>query len=699
MEFQSGLLVYFADGKRKKLSFSVDREVQNADLRVLVGLSILPRGKRVRVTLSPARDVQIERIRLRYRHAFRKDDRVFLNGYQSWTESREYRVDETVPPLSKLLKPFTFRHHLKHFGDYYFRNYSYRKGRYHGFTYAYLRTRGDLFTLTGSLNEDAAFTVFRFDTRSGRLDVEKDCEGFLVKENWTAFDLMTVTGTEDEVFADYLDEIPAPKGASEPTPAAGWTSWYQYYTDIDQKTVLDNLSAFRKNKIPLEYFQIDDGWQPAVGDWLKADPKKFPKGMKPVAAAIRRAGYRPGLWIAPFVCVKNSEIYRKHLDWLVKNDAGKPLVIGNNDKWGGRFYALDVTNAEVRKYLTAVFDTVLNKWGFDMIKADFLYAACVDPTELATRGQIMRSAMKFLRKIAGQKVLLGCGVPLASAFGLADYCRIGCDTDTKWEYRDASVVHYRERVSTVNSILDTIGRRRLDGGPFRNDPDVYFLRQDGVLLNEEQKQTLFFVNQLFGSLLFTSDHVGKYSPEQMARYLSQFPLKKKVIRSVTVLDGYYRWKEKGTVRKFLARDSAYKAVLETVFTADGREYVAYINLGPELVHIRLKSGQYFDNRGFEFYSGGRDLAVPPYGSVCLLVFGRKPFEIAGSTGHLFAGCDVETFQVKRSGITLKLCRWPKRKSVVYIRIPPDLGGYKVNGKYVKAFRREDQNLLRVSVGE
>ena len=33
---------------------------------------------------------------------------------------------------------------------------------------------------------------------------------------------------------------------------------------------------------PADYdlFQIDDGWEPFIGDWLEASPEKFPGGMK-----------------------------------------------------------------------------------------------------------------------------------------------------------------------------------------------------------------------------------------------------------------------------------------------------------------------------------------------------------------------------------------------------------------------------------
>jgi hypothetical protein len=94
-------------------------------------------------------------------------------------------------------------------------------------------------------------------------------------------------------------------------------------------------------------------------------------------------------------------------------------------------------NEGAREYLRSVFDTVLNKWGFDMVKLDFLFAAAMIPRLGKTRGEIMWDAMSFLREIVGpKKIILGCGVPLAASFRKVDYCRIGSDVAPWWEGKE-----------------------------------------------------------------------------------------------------------------------------------------------------------------------------------------------------------------------------------------------------------------------
>ena len=57
----------------------------------------------------------------------------------------------------------------------------------------------------------------------------------------------------------------------------------------------------------------------------------------------------------------------------------------------------------------------------------------------------MADAMDFLRECAGDAMILGCGVPLASAFGKVEYCRIGCDVSLDWNDKPHMRLMHRER--------------------------------------------------------------------------------------------------------------------------------------------------------------------------------------------------------------------------------------------------------------
>lgn len=436
------------------------------------------------------------------------NDRLFVNGYQSWTDSKEYETYERMTGIDHIPKALVRKYNFDKYGDYSFTSYSDRKGDIHGFSYGYIR-EGSEFTLFGSLDEADGFTLIRILSKDGEVSFEKDCEGRLYgREEFTALDIAVFNGNENEVF-DRFFEMSGIK-CRDAKPLKGYTSWYRHYQDISEDKLLHDLEGVAAAG-GMDIFQIDDGYQKGVGDWLKIDAEKFPHGMKYVSDKIHEKGLMSGIWLAPFVVEKNSYIFRHRQDMLLHDNDGRLVPAGCN--WSGSF-ALDIYNEDVVRYLEKVFDTILNKWGFDMVKLDFLYAIAIIPYYGKSRGEIMHDGMLLLRRLVGNKLILGCGVPLASAFGLVDYCRIGCDVGLSWNDNMLMQLTHRERVSTKNSMQNTIFRRQLDKRAFLNDPDVFLLRDDNISLSGIQKQALAIVNDLFGSVYFTSDDMLAYNDKQ-----------------------------------------------------------------------------------------------------------------------------------------------------------------------------------------
>ncbi|MDO4533004.1 MAG: hypothetical protein Q4C36_04705 [Coriobacteriia bacterium] len=187
--------------------------------------------------------------------------------------------------------------------------------------------------------------------------------------------------------------------------------------------------------------------------------------------------------------------------------------------WSGA-YALDTRKPVVREYVRAVERTVVCDWGFQLLQLDFLYAACLVPHDGMNRGELMADAMQLLREAAGEDtLLLGCGVPLASAFGVVDYCRIGCDVGLDWDDKPHMRLLHSERVSTKNSLGNTVSRAPLDGRAFGNDPDVFFLRPD-VKLSARRRATLLNTDAKCGSVLLTSDDMGDWNADDRELFLS-----------------------------------------------------------------------------------------------------------------------------------------------------------------------------------
>ena len=447
--------------------------------------------------------ITIQKLCAEFEYNYCEDEKIFLNGYQSWTDSVEHPVNGKMRGISHI--PFAIRekYAFSQYGDYNFSEYG---DDMHGWSYGYIRNE-ELYSFIGSLSEDTGFTQLITQTDKNCILIRKDCADLDISGEWYALKLLITEGTENKVFDRYFSALGV-SPRENVRPVFGYTSWYDHYQDINEKTIAADLKAMNSFTCKADVFQIDDGWQSAVGDWLSADSVKFPKGMKKVADDIAETGLIPGIWLSPFVCEENSEIFKKSKHWLISTESGGFVKGGSN--WSG-FYPLDIYNPEVREYIRFVIETIVNEWGYRLLKLDFLYAACIVPRKNRSRGQIMAEAMDFLRECAGDALILACGVPLASAFGKADYCRIGCDVSLDWNDKPHMRLMHRERVSTRNSILNTVFRRQLNGRAFLSDPDVFLLRKSNNSLSDKQKKCLAEVNALMGSVLFTSDNFLEYT--------------------------------------------------------------------------------------------------------------------------------------------------------------------------------------------
>ena len=455
---------------------------------------------------------KIKSIRAELPWAMKEDERLFMNGYQTWTYSPELEKNGKLRGTDRLPSFLLKRYFFDRYGDYHFVNYGHGKGQSHGFSYLYFRN-GERLRLIASLDEKAGYTIFRYDSRKGILTFERDSAGVEHKGgSYPLFDLLFAEGTETEVFDSWFRAMEIKPRTQK--KIAGYSSWYNRYQDISEETIMEDLDGCRSLFREGDLFQIDDGWEPKVGDWLETDGKKFPNALSGLVDEIHSSGFRAGLWLAPFVAEKDSAVYREHPDWLLKVN-GKPWCCGCN--WS-TFYSLDIDNPEVLEYLKRVFDRVLNEWGFDLVKLDFLYGAAPFGNEKESRAGRMYRAMNLLRSWCGDKLILGCGVPVMPAFGLVDYCRIGCDVGLDWDDKWYMRLFHRERVSTRQAINNTLFRRSLNGRAYGSDPDVFFLRDENCALTDSQKYTLATVDSLLGNVFLTSDMPSHYTEKQRAEY-------------------------------------------------------------------------------------------------------------------------------------------------------------------------------------
>lgn len=485
-----------------------------------------------KVTIKPKCKFTLNDFKIVIDKEFADDDRFFAGGYQSWSTTKEFTKKDVQKGVSNITKISGYTYNLATIcSDEKFHKYTAETGKFHSVTYTYIRNGKDV-ELFGSLSERQGYTMFNADMINGKFEIAKDVENVVVSEDYNILELAMYSGTYDEVFDKYFDAMDIPECKID--HMSGYTSWYNYFQNIDENIILRDLDGLDPVKDSVSIFQIDDGFETFVGDWLDPNPAKFPSGLKYVVDRIHAKGYMAGLWLAPFCCQKASKTFKEHPDWFIKDKNGKPeLGIFN---WGGA-YTLDIYNDEARAYIKKFFDVVLNEWGFDMVKLDFLYTQCKTPRHGKSRGQIMCEAMDLLRECVGEKLLLGCGVPIGPAFGKVDACRISCDVDLNYVGKFYTRMRLNNEIPSAQcAITSTMFRRHLNGRVWVNDPDVFFLRDTNLKFTDEQKLLLAHINNLCGDVLFVSDNVGDYNERGLKLVQKFFKKSECQVTDITEVD-------------------------------------------------------------------------------------------------------------------------------------------------------------------
>ena len=170
-----------------------------------------------------------------------------------------------------------------------------------------------------------------------------------------------------------------------------------------------------------------------------------------------------------------------------------------------------------------------------------------------------------------------------------------------------------------------MGRRHLNRLFFANDTDIFMLRGKKNQLETPRRYTLFLLTALLGELLFTSDDIAEYDEEEMRTYLSLFPLVE--LSSLEV--------------------SEFRRTITIRYSVYGRSYVSISNLAERNRSFVLPEGFWFGAPGLKrrahHLKGGNKQNLKPGESRTYLSLETEN-TFAGSDGHVFPGCEVESIE-------------------------------------------------------
>jgi alpha-galactosidase len=145
--------------------------------------------------------------------------------------------------------------------------------------------------------------------------------------------------------------------SAAPTPVLydSWEATTFNVTEAGQMALAEKAAA-----MGVDRFVMDDGWfgqrkddHAGLGDWY-VNPQKFPHGLKPLIDKVHALRMDFGLWVEPEMVNPDSELYKKHPDWVL-NFAGRPRSEERNQ------LVLNLARLDVRDYVLGFLDKLLTE--------------------------------------------------------------------------------------------------------------------------------------------------------------------------------------------------------------------------------------------------------------------------------------------------------------------------------------------------
>ncbi|MGA2809096.1 MAG: alpha-galactosidase [Terracidiphilus sp.] len=159
--------------------------------------------------------------------------------------------------------------------------------------------------------------------------------------------------------------------ASQPLPRPrpviynSWEATEMNVTEAGQEALAEKAAA-----LGIDRFVMDDGWfgqratdHAGLGDWY-VNQEKFPHGLKPLIDKVHSLGMDFGLWVEPEMVNPDSDLYRKHPDWVL-NFPGRPRSEQRNQ------LVLNLARPDVRAYVLGFLDKLLTENDIAFLKWDY----------------------------------------------------------------------------------------------------------------------------------------------------------------------------------------------------------------------------------------------------------------------------------------------------------------------------------------
>lgn len=336
---------------------------------------------------------------------------------------------------------------------------------------------------------------------------------------------------ETSVLEEYAEIVAAELKIKKPQkPALNiFCSWQYWSREFYEKDVDETLKLINKNNIPIDVLQLDNGWFDYEGDYNPGF--RFPKGMKNFAETTRKAGVLPGLWTCPLIINKDSKMYKKYPDLVLKDNDGNDIPFRTD----GDNFAIDPTSLNFKKYLESVYSK-FRDWGIYYHKLDFLRAVFLnenarfaDPK--VNRAQAFEIAMTSLREVLGEDAYINSCGGMSSVGNLpaCDSCRTSSDTYSYWKKgHDTNEYFIRFKQNILRNYSNRFWRTDPDAAAIRrqknpNSDTNHAIHLSVGLLNDEEAFTVLAGQYLGGGNCVMCDPLEDIDDDRLAMLRHTIP--------------------------------------------------------------------------------------------------------------------------------------------------------------------------------
>ncbi|MGC5221159.1 alpha-galactosidase [Micromonospora sp. DT81.3] len=157
-----------------------------------------------------------------------------------------------------------------------------------------------------------------------------------------------------------------PQHPRRPRPVT-LNTWEAVYFDhtLDKLTALADAAA----GVGVERYVLDDGWfsgrrddTAGLGDWF-VDESVWPEGLHPLIDHVNELGMEFGLWVEPEMINPESELARRHPDWILRGRMDLPPSARHQQ-------VLDLAHPEAYAYIAGRLHALLGEYPIAYLKWD-----------------------------------------------------------------------------------------------------------------------------------------------------------------------------------------------------------------------------------------------------------------------------------------------------------------------------------------